>query len=90
MDVLIEAFIFLGLSLFFSVFYEMERDEHLWGALVGGLCWTMLGLVYMLWDRPTYTFSLFFGVLGIIYVARFISDAFHSVHLGRRLSGDND
>lgn len=90
MDSLIEVFIFLGLSLFFTVFYEMDRQEHTWGAFFGGLCWVFTGLTYLVWDRGVPTISLFFGMLGIFYIVRGMVEVVSMHSLERRLEGDTD
>lgn len=90
MDSLIEVFIFLGLSLFFTVFYEMDTKEHTWGAFFSGLCWIFTGLVYLVWDREVPTFALFFGILGIFYFVRGMVEVVSMHSLGRRLDGDSD
>lgn len=86
-----EVVIPLLIALFFSLLYELDRDENFWAGCVAMMVWLVTGLVYLIVSNFP-SLGLIFNGVGIIYVVRIVIAAFKPLtdKQKRTLEGEKD
>jgi len=68
-----EVIIPLFISCFFSLVYELDREENLWSAIVAAVCWLTSGMVFLVISAYP-EIALLFNAVGIIYIVRLVAE----------------
>jgi chromate transport protein ChrA len=84
-----EILIPLVMALFFSLLYELDRDENQWTGWIGMVLWLSNMFVWLIVSSYPVIALVFFAVW-IIYVVRLVLQQFKPLQQKRRLQGDTD
>ena len=64
-----EIIIPLLIAMFFSTFYELDKENFLWSGIIAMGVWMVMGGIYLIYSNLPVMALIFMGI-GILYVVR--------------------
>jgi uncharacterized membrane protein YjjB (DUF3815 family) len=74
-------------SIFFTLLFEINKEEFLWSGIISFLTWTVTGLFYLVITNYPVV-SLMFGGIAMIYIIRVTVQIVSMRSLGKKLVGE--
>lgn len=83
----VELLSLIIVSAFFTLLFELDKEEMLWAGIVSFMCWTVTSAFYLV--VTTYpVVSLLFGGISMIYIVRVTVQIVSMRSLGKKMVGE--
>lgn len=83
----VELLSLIVVSSFFTLLFELDKEEMLWAGIVSFMCWIVTSAFYLIVSNYPVV-SLLFGGIAMLYIIRVTVQVVSMRSLGKKLVGE--